>query len=129
MSREIKFRAWIVDHGQSPPKGQMYYDIKDFHSTGKLLSYFEDTQLTDEDFLMQYTGLKDKNGVEIYEGDFIGWCAYGDILSDGTIYFEDGCYRVNSDSDGFTGNPCLGFIKHMPCHVIDNIHENPHLLK
>ena len=52
MNREIKFRAW------NSAEGRMYYDVEDLRPRYKV-------------HLMQYTGLNDKNGKEIYEGDIL----------------------------------------------------------
>lgn len=65
--------------------------------------------------LMQFTGLKDKNGVEIYEGD---------IIKNGfgveEVKYLDGMYPCFFDYDIFIGENC---------EVIGNIYENPELLK
>ena len=71
MSREIEFRLWI--HDKRNKKGNMYY-AKDFGgSQAKLLSYWENRCIVGEDFLEQYTGLKDKNGKKMdwWEGDLL----------------------------------------------------------
>ena len=66
MMREIKFRAWHDEH-----KTMVNFDNKkasnDIYIASNILKLMADNS----PFLMQYTGLKDKNGVEIYEGDII----------------------------------------------------------
>lgn len=62
MSREIKFRAWIPNEDGTH---EMCYDLafEEYEPINDLLNKTE--------YLMQYTGLKDKNGKEIYDGDII----------------------------------------------------------
>mgnify|MGYP003629767402 CR=1 FL=1 len=115
--REIKFRAWDTTSG--------YYDFMAFPSLERLGDYHE--CMGHE--IMQYTGLKDKNGKEIYEGD---------IIDEGIVRF--GIVDIE-DNEGCSYNQVCGFyIKdlrfndeyHMDLRdteVIGNIHENPELLK
>ena len=94
--------------------------------------------------LMQYTGLKDKNGKEIYEGDivqfiyrnvkFIGEIKYG-------VYTHSKCDEYNCHHYGYyidtqweaycknTGFDLYKASKDCECEVIGNIYENPELLK
>lgn len=83
---------------------------------------------------MQSTGLKDKNGIEIYEGDIIdkGYLSF--------MYDEIGAveFGIGADSDGYHAEQWLGWITdkgssvldvHRNCEVLGNIYENPELLE
>ena len=76
--------------------------------------------------LMQSTGLHDKNGKEIFEGDIIKMAK--DVYSDPTYYevirHRGGAYRLESNQHG-----CELWLRHTNCEVIGNIYENPELLE
>ena len=118
MNREIKFRAW--DGIRMTTSG-----IQFSNSTGGLSgkAYGPDSNEINMP-LMQYTGLKDKNGVEIYEGDLLSRHEADPMF----LEFYDGRfgYNSNSNNQGFSG---LVQDRTKNLFIIGNIHENPELLE
>ena len=87
---------------------------------------FEDKRNGEDVILMQSTGLEDKNGKEIFEGDIAKMAK--DVYSDPTYYeivrHRGGAYRLESNQHG-----CELWLRHTNCEVIGNIYENPELLE
>lgn len=125
--RDIKFRA-LADIQTGPnefKEGFVYGGIYIHDEVCKYITTKDfDFISTKKDSIGQYTGLKDVNGVEIYEGDIVESDYYPpDIEEVAEIYYclEDARYKAKSgEQDAFTyGN----------LTVIGNIHQNPELLE
>lgn len=127
--RELKFRAWKKPNGIE--KGFMYFPERLFlNSNGKVWHIdgekFSNSYVLEHGFavLMQYTGLKDKNSVEIYEGDIVKH-PLGIIAE--IIYDESGAFVAHYKHANAIRFEYLTFIK--SCEIIGNIYEHPHLLE
>jgi hypothetical protein len=123
-NREIKFRAW-----DKKKKEMIYYD-NDSHdelvfnlNSGEFLLWSDGGSYETKDLvLLQFTGLKDKNGKEIYEGDIIAYDGKGREI----VEFENGCFWVNLG--GELPVPLFAQMG-IEFEVIGNIYENKDLLK
>ena len=86
---------------------------------------FEDKRNGEDVILMQSTGLFDKNGKEIFEGDVVKMSK--DVYSEPTYYeivrHYGGAYRLDSKQHG-----CELWLRHTDCEVVGNIYENKELL-
>jgi len=80
----------------------------------------------------QYTGCKDKNDQEIYEGDIIRELITKiskDSYSDYKVIFEDGGFRTSCLPESRRDGTPLGWIPPSCIEIIGNIHDNPELLE
>lgn len=120
--REIKFRAWLSAQSKDPTEGimflpeEVYYVSQDSANCDGDIMSFEDGLI-----LEQFTGLHDKNGKEIFEGDIVknkfifGYVFYDEKRAQFMIN-DERCGEQDY-AEGFCG-----------VDVIGNIHENPELL-
>lgn len=114
--REIKFRAWMgEEHKMWPVMAGMGQVATEFGSIDEPIE------------VMQYTGLKDKNGKEIYEGDVLNAkvdSGHGSSFYDkGQVVFHPEAAQFILTKGGMVTN--IG----NDVEIIGNIYENPELLK
>ena len=116
--REIKFRAWDEPDGLHRDVGSMaYYSVHD--------------SIGDVDVIMQWTGLFDKKGKEIYEGDIIKTTFKGKEAKIMTVDW-DGCNPCFVLST-IPNKPGFGEYDFIQCglrenEIIGNIYETPELI-
>ena len=120
MTREIKFRAWgenIKEYMSQSFGGEV-----EIANVTRILGDLIDQRNW---ILEQYTGLKDKNGKEIYEGDVLMTC----VGRAEVFYDYEYCMWKIFAKHGTT-MPLVGkkSRRHLDYEVIGNIHENPELL-
>jgi uncharacterized phage protein (TIGR01671 family) len=121
--RELKFRLWCKN------KNEWEKDLWWIGCDGKLYTVINN-QLRDlkkeNHILMQYTGLHDKNGKEIYEGDMF----YDELKRLLIVTYTErmACFIGQLDNDKTLGYP-LHFINRHEIEIIGNVYENPELLK
>ncbi len=138
-NRELKFRVW-----DKIDKKFVTLNIGGFRGDYSFDDYFDDTfnDPISRYSIQQFTGLKDKNGREIYEGDilkehyfddwgdkegfeYIGVVRHRSYSTDAGNQFSGFVTYPNlNENSGYTGNP----IK-VDCEIVGNIFENTDLLK
>ncbi|WP_024831624.1 YopX family protein [Ruminiclostridium josui] len=137
--REIKFRAWDKEFGRLVKwNDRAFIKMGDYRELSEItMNYFSDQRF----IFMQYTGLHDKNGKEIYEGDILKArirCGFDMAKGDYEHKFKNYVveywqsftqigYRLRNKSSNFMIKPSA--LHTMQVEVIGNIHDNPELMK
>lgn len=115
--REIKFRAFDT-YSKKFTNYQIWDDMLLFYDKNKGIWL---RNIKERYILLQYTGIKDKNGKEIYEEDIVQWIDSGGIIRKNSVFFEDGAFRIC--------NSYFEISEYAELKVIGNIYENKELLK
>jgi len=117
--REIKFRAWEPESKEMFRVVGVYFPNENSKSQDIIVNGRGGSANIKPEHLMQYTGLKDKNGKEIYEGDI---CRV-EYKEPQEIKFTNGGFYFGS------GTPMANFhLWSEKIEIIGNIYENPELL-
>ena len=131
-NRAIKFRAW------DKPENKMTYEVQNQYDWNILSGECFGELLRDNDYIiMQFTGLKDKNGKDIYEGDIIDLHRFTQIFGEDLGVSEGKLELVCEVKIGTCGiefhhkkdfiyflNYCINNDEGEQIEVIGNIHQN-----
>lgn len=116
MNRQIKFRAWDTE------TNEMIENFARLSANGRMYTiHTPEPEPTYE--VMQFTGLLDKNGKEIYEGDLIKHSGYIYKI----IFNNCGFTAINTDSKTAVPAECE-FLNNIELEVVGNIYENSNLV-
>lgn len=117
--RKIKFRAWEKNLKEMIPVEDISFERTGMINTNSAWRFFDEIEL------MQFTGLVDKNGMEIYEGDIL-------LIDDETtlVTFDDGCFcALGYLGDGRTYPIRSSMFTGKKLEVIGNEYEHSELMK
>lgn len=123
-----RFRAWDKDFKTMYEADDIVYiDFEEKQICVKTLFFERASRYDFNDIvLMQSTGLTDKNGKEIFEGDVVKMAK--NVYSEPTYYevvrHRGGAYRLESKQYG-----CELWLRHTDCEIAGNIYENPELVE
>ncbi|KYL04881.1 YopX family protein [Fusobacterium necrophorum] len=92
-------------------------EIVDFENNSVQINNPEDERY----IFLQYTGMKDINDKEIYEGDIVLWIDSYDNERKDKVFFENGAFRINS--------PLFEIADYGELEIIGNFYQNPELLE
>lgn len=128
--REIKYRGKDIETGEWV-YGSLFQALEQYPAIAKPKptadgKLFYCLTVVNPDTVGQYTGLKDRNGKEIYEGDIIvqqGYSGMRPML----VQFESGAFVTGSHKGSST--PKRPMLIQPRCKMIGNIHDNPELLE
>ena len=132
--REIKFRAWDkVNKEMCKITQLLFWEGEKIGIVSVDTERGELQHLPVESFeIMQFTGLQDKNGKDIYEGDIINNECYNFEVKFGEWYCAEverhytGFYLVNAE---FDDSSLSELVQYDDCEIIGNIHEHKDLLE
>ena len=132
--REILFRGKRVDNGE-----WIQGDLVQFlpHGIVRIVTQeppYKDAEV-DSDTVGQFTGLTDRNGKKIFEGDiihleysqvFFGGVYYGEYTAE--VSYKEGCFVTDGINNGGEIETPLSGFDNDELEIIGNIHDNPELL-
>ena len=128
--REIKFRVWDND---ADYMGYLYPDMTYMEGTGKwLIDDLGETLNMEDKSIELYTGIKDDNGVEVYEGDIIKFLVVSLSPADKFAYvkyFPEYGYSLVLSYGGLIKQQDWVSVKKYGIEVIGNIHEDKEILE
>ena len=119
--REIKFRAWVEEENEMMSVEEIIFC--EVGGVAEINEWWGDNRF----ILMQCTGLKDKNGVEIYEGDILRW--YGYEVKGGKQIRPEKLLVVADYIRDAHKVLCITEGTDQTVEIIGNIYENPELLE
>lgn len=126
--QKIKFRCWDKNKKQMRAVRDICFD-----QYGTIDVYCECDDINEpakgNDSLMQFTGLLDRNGKEIYEGDIVEW-KYLQTWHKNEVRWVGGEFVVTTSGfkDDLNEPQNLSLVSILNCEIIGNIYENPELL-
>ena len=137
MNRIIKFRAWDqVENKWFEPIYEAYKGrLLDMHITLsgqpciRSIEYCSDMRHTERYLLEQFTGLTDRNGTEIYEGDIV---FIPEVKRKYVVFYQNGCFKLYH-ADPSLNTLVWGTIERVEelvwdIEVIGNVHSTPDLI-
>lgn len=117
----LRYRAWLKEDKEMIDVEEINFSNGEFDFIGDAITWM---CKSDDCVLMQSTGLTDKNGKEIFEGDLVKMAknVYSEPTNYEVVRHRGGAYRLESKQYG-----CELWLRHTDCEIAGNIYTDPEL--